>query len=371
MTTRSKLLWSLAGASAVMAIELALVGLIAGSLYVSQHRAQPTGQGVVIPSPTPGHGIVVPSPIPNPAASRFRELLIPKPGGSPYAIISSPDSAIWFTEAECTSGIGRLSANGTWDHWPITGGCNSQPLAITLGPDGNMWFADVWSAYGRITPAGELTRFQMPEPSYPTGITTGNDGSLWITAASPQSKPFIARVSVQGDVVEEFPLPASAGEPRGIVSGPDGAMWFTESAGIGRITTFGVLTEFPLPQGNGSGSPYQIAVGPDGNLWFIEYIVGSPGRIGRLTPTGRLTEFATPGQYGLQWIARGPDKALWFTGSGSNTIGRISLDGVVTSFTVPTFRSQPVGITTGPDGNIWFTEDPGDGSGKIGILSIK
>jgi len=178
-------------------------------------------------------------------------------------------------------------------------------------------------------------------------------------------------VSVQGDVVEEFPLPASAGEPRGIVSGPDGAMWFTESAGIGRITTFGVLTEFPLPQGNGSGSPYQIAVGPDGNLWFIEYIVGSPGRIGRLTPTGRLTEFATPGQYGLQWIARGPDKALWFTGSGSNTIGRISLDGVVTSFTVPTFRSQPVGITTGPDGNIWFTEDPGDGSGKIGILSVK
>lgn len=98
---------------------------------------------------------------------------------------------------------------------------------------------------------------------------------------------------------------------------------------------------------------------------------GGSGRIGRLTPSGALTEFETPGQSGLQWITAGPDKALWFTGGGSNTIGRISLSGVVTSFTVPSYRAQPVGITTGPDGNIWFTEDPGDGSGKIGVLSIK
>jgi virginiamycin B lyase len=178
-------------------------------------------------------------------------------------------------------------------------------------------------------------------------------------------------VSVQGEVLEEIPLPAAAGEPRGIVSGPDGAMWFTESAGIGRLTTSGILTEFSLPQGNGSGSPYQIAVGADRNVWFIEYLSSGPGRIGRLTPSGSLTEFATPGAEGLQWIAAGPDKALWFTGGRPATIGRISLSGVVTSYPIPSFGSQPVGITTGPDGNIWFAETSGDGSGKIGIFSIK
>lgn len=360
MTTRSKVLWSVAGAGAVVALELALIGVLAEALFLRQHQTQPAQQGIVIPTPTA-----------NQTASRFRELAIPKPGGTPYAIIAGPGKSMWFTEAECTSGIGRLSADGTWNHWPITGGCNSQPLALTLAPDGNIWFADVWSAYGRITPSGELTLFQMPEPSYPSGIAVGKDGDLWIAASSPQSKPFIARVSLAGDVLDQFPLPATAGEPRGIVSGPDGAMWFTESAGIGRLTSSGVLTEFPLPQGNGSGTPYQIAVGPDGNLWFIEYFPQTSGRIGRLTPSGALTEFATPGQDGLQWIAAGPDKALWFTGSRSNTIGRISLTGAVTSFTVPSFRSQPVGITTGPDGNIWFTENPGDGSGKIGVLSIK
>ncbi len=363
MTTRSKVGWILAGAAVVIALELALTGVLLGGFLAWRHHT-PT------PSPTP-QGIVIPSPTPNVAADRFREMPIPQPGGSPYAIVLGPGKAMWFTEAECTSGIGRLSADGTWDHWPITGGCNSQPLAITVGPDGNIWFADSWSAYGRITQDGELMRFPMPEPSYPSGITVGPDGNLWIAAASPQSKPFIAKMDLQGNLVQKFALPPTAGEPRGIVSGPDGAIWFTESSGIGRITMSGEMTEFALPQGNGSGSPYQIAVGPDKNLWFIEYMPGGSGRIGRLTLSGDLTEFATPGQNGLQWIAAGPGKALWFTGGQSNTIGRISLSGVVTSYTIPSFRSQPVGIATGPDGNIWFAEDPGDGTGKIGVLSIK
>ncbi len=144
----------------------------------------------------------------------------------------------------------------------------------------------------------------------------------------------------------------------------------SESAGIGRLTTSGKLTEFPLPQGNGSGSPFQIALGPDRNIWFIEYMPEGDGRVGRMTTSGALTEFATPGVGGLQWITAGPDHALWFTASHSNSIGRITLDGSVTSFNVPSYRSQPVGIMTGPDGNIWFTEAPGDTTGKIGIFSI-
>jgi virginiamycin B lyase len=117
--------------------------------------------------------------------------------------------------------------------------------------------------------------------------------------------------------------------------------------------------------------PYQIAAGPDGNLWFVEYIPEGAGRIGRLTPLGQLTEFATPGDRGLQWITAGPDGAMWFTGIQSNTIGRISISGSVTDYAVPTWRAQPVGITTGPDGNIWFTESAMDGIGRIGVFSVK
>jgi hypothetical protein len=42
------------------------------------------------------------------------------------------------------------------------------------------------------------------------------------------------------------------GQPYGIATGPDGALWFTELLGkkIGRITTAGVIAEFPLITAN-------------------------------------------------------------------------------------------------------------------------
>jgi uncharacterized protein (TIGR03437 family) len=47
-------------------------------------------------------------------------------------------------------------------------------------------------------------------------------------------------------------------------------LWFPElgASKIGRITTAGVVTEYPVPTAN--SGPYGIAVGPDGTLWFTE-----------------------------------------------------------------------------------------------------
>src|ERR1700743_2564700 len=69
--------------------------------------------------------------------------------------------------------------------------------------------------------------------------------------------------------VTEYPLSTSAGALR-IVAGPDGALWFVEYLGnkIGRITTTGAITEFPVP--TSGGGPAGITTGPDGALWFAE-----------------------------------------------------------------------------------------------------
>src|SRR6266496_6023730 len=66
-----------------------------------------------------------------------------------------------------------------------------------------------------------------------------------------------------------FPIPTSDSSPHGITAGPDGNLWFTEYYGnqIGRITTSGTITEFPLPTGI---APYEITTGEDGNVWFTE-----------------------------------------------------------------------------------------------------
>lgn len=360
-----KLVWALIGAGALLTVELTFGSIVLFGVLLAVRNGHP----VVAVSPTPSsRGVVVPSPTPLAYANRFREYPIPSPGGTPYALTLTPDGSVWFSEAECTSGIGRRSQDGSWSHWPITGGCNSQPLAITRGPDGNVWFADVWGFYGRVTSTGEITRFKMPEASYPLGITTGPDGNLWVAAGSPYSKPFIAQVSPSGLFLAKFPINTKAGEARGIVTGPDRALWFTESAAIGRLTTSGQLTEFPLPQGTGSGMPYQIAAGPDGHVWFVEYTAGGGGRIGRMSLNGQLTEFEAPFG-GLQWITVGPDKALWFTGAGS--IGRMTTSGIATAYSIPTYRAQPVGIITGPDGNMWFAENFGDGTGTLGVFKLR
>jgi virginiamycin B lyase len=342
----------------VVAFELTVFGFLLGGPLSSKSHGQPSPSPIVIASPT------------NADASRFRELAIPKPGGTPYAIVTTSDGSVWFTESECTGGIGRLTKGGRWDHWELAPNCGSQPLAITVGPDRNVWYGDMSTGYGRITPGGTFTKFTLPQPGAPVGIASGTDGNVWIAALSQQG-PFIEKVSTSGLSLGHYQVPASVGEVRGIVAGSDGAMWFTESAGIGRITTSGELKEYPLPQGNGSGSPYQITAGPDGNLWFVEYLPEGVGRVGRMTTSGQLTEFATPGNRGLQWITVGPDKALWFTGLISNTIGRISLSGSVTTYSVPTYRAQPVGIVTGSDGNLWFAEDALDETGRIASFSVR
>jgi virginiamycin B lyase len=351
--------WALGGAGAILLVEVTVLGLLfVGVVTLRQH-----------PHPTPSP-VVIPSPVPGVDASRFREYSIPKPGGTPYAIITTPDGSVWFTEAECTSGIGRMTKDGGWDHWPLAPGCGSQPLAITLGPGGNVWYGDLATGFGQVARDGTFTKFTLPQPGAPLGIAPGPDGNMWIAGVSPQG-PFVEKVSVEGISLGHYALPVKTGEARGIVAGSDGAMWFTESSGIGRITTAGDITEYPLPAGNGDGSPYQIAAGPDGNLWFVEYLPEGIGRVGRMTTSGQLTEFATPGNRGLQWITAGPDKAMWFTGLISNTIARISLSGSVTTYAVPTYRAQPVGIATGADGRIWFAEDALDGTGRIASFSVK
>ncbi len=164
--------------------------------------------------------------------------------------------------------------------------------------------------------------------------------------------------TLHGQVAIEFPIPTADSLPIGIAAGPDGALWFTESAGnkIGRITTAGSITEFPIPT---TGGANLITAGPDGNLWFT-----ASNKIGRVTTAGAITEFPVPNG-GLYAIAVGPDCNLWFTEQDADKIGRITTAGVVTEFPIPTANSYPHGIAVGADGNLWFTELFGSKVGRI------
>ena len=83
-------------------------------------------------------------------------------------------------------------------------------------------------------------------------MVSGPDGALWFTENGNNQ---IGRITTAGDFTE-YPIPTATSGPFGIASGPDGALWFTENAGnkIGRIATDGTVTEFPVPTANASPS---------------------------------------------------------------------------------------------------------------------
>jgi virginiamycin B lyase len=135
-------------------------------------------------------------------------------------------------------------------------------------------------------------------------------------------------------------------------------LWFTSPGAneIGRITTAGQISEYALPTPN--AAPQSIALGPDGNLWFTE-LAGN--KIGRIGVNGTITEFELPRRGEVQCgfvcpygIARGLDGALWFTESqlsagGGNRVGRLTTDGQLTEYPLPSANALPTCITAGRD----------------------
>ena len=146
-----------------------------------------------------------------------------------------------------------------------------------------------------------------------------------------------------------------------LVSGPDGAFWSVGYYSLVRMTTNGVISNFPYPKGL---YLTLIASGPDGNLWFAaNEQIGDTSMyrttIGRVTTSGVFTTLpdALPSGAGIGEIAVGQDGNLWFTDCSLDRIGRITPSGIVTEFSAGmTAKSCPRNIVAGPDGNLWFTE---------------
>src|SRR5207245_11432913 len=85
-------------------------------------------------------------------------------------------------------------------------GITGSPRGITVGPDGNIWFAEVSGVIGRITSAGVITEFasDLIRDSGPFAITAGRDGNLWFTESKGNR---IAWSTPTGAVPESPPLP--------------------------------------------------------------------------------------------------------------------------------------------------------------------
>jgi streptogramin lyase len=196
-------------------------------------------------------------------------------GSLPVEIASGPHGAMWFVEQR-RSKIARLTLNSELTEYDgcVSGTCQLNALAFA----GNrVWFTDgIQNAIRSMTLTGTDLKDYTPRTpgSFPWGITVGPDGNLWFA----ELKGNIGYVTPSGSVGPEVVV-TSGGAPWFIATGPDGNLWFTENVGnrIGRTTVAGKLKEASIPTLD--SRPRGITTGPDGNVWFVEVTGNKVGRV--------------------------------------------------------------------------------------------
>lgn len=179
-------------------------------------------------------------------------------------LTAGPDGAVWFTEKN-TFRIARMAPNGSVTGFPLGSPGAGSTAGVTAGPDGNLWFtellgdetdenAELTGRIGRMTPQGAVTYFtdltDDPDiPSFPLDITASG-GALWFT---DRGNAQLGRITTAGEVTRYDPTSPDLGSgtlngiafqfhrslPFFIKPAPGGGVWWTD---LSTINAFGTAT---------------------------------------------------------------------------------------------------------------------------------
>ena len=218
--------------------------------------------------------------------------------------ITSADGYLWFTQA-ISDQIGRLNpTTGQITEYKAPTAMSSLDSKIVLGADGDLWFTE-FGAIAAFDPANPNTGTNLNVTKTvalpgggneePLGITAGPGGTIWYTEGVFNSG-FTGFVSFgvgeintnTATLTKETAVVASS-EPEGITAGPDGNIWFTVTGTTmvaGTIDSINpstyAITSLTIPTNVvATPSPIGIVAAPDGNLWFSD----SSGAIGVVADT--------------------------------------------------------------------------------------
>jgi virginiamycin B lyase len=161
--------------------------------------------------------------------------------------------------------------------------------------------------------------------------------------------------------VQTFPVPTASSDLANIATGPDGSLWFTEKGAnkVGRITTAGQITEYPIPN-NASGlsdtGPTNI-VESGGAMWFLTDIGQS---VYRITSGGTYTQVYNQQTYNASNLAPSSSGGVWLmmtNGDGfaqdGDALALVDPDGKATGYPA-THPNHMYAIALAPNGRVWY-----------------
>jgi streptogramin lyase len=226
----------------------------------------------------------------------------------------------------------------------------ASPQQIAFGSDGSIWATDEYEGVRRLEPTGRIRTYGIGSDEYAADLVSGPDAAMWFAA-----NDIVVRIDAGGH--QSSWRVGGFGLARAITSA-GGTLWLADVGRIIRVGTNGSRHAFKLAGPRKDALIPGIAAGPDGALWFTQTESDSrrPDGIGRMTSGGQSQTWALPGRMTPLRIAPGSDGALWFTEQDGHAIGRITTAGAIEQFPLVTGLS-PYDIKPGPDGALWFTAD--------------
>lgn len=301
---------------------------------------------------------------------------------TPGPLFAAPEMAVPTPSGDLT-GIGSDGADGVW--FSDIEDVNNQDTAYL-----------VHDASATVGLTGVELDPPAPDNGQIWGITPGLRGEEWFARFAEHE---LSYVTPSGMIVNKQLSPQS--EPQNLVVDNQGTVWFTDrgqGCALGRLSAGGQLTEYPL-----GGDCYDLAIGPDGNIWVAEYTSNEvqelsatsgavlatygirlpagiatsgntvwvtetePGRVAAIAPSDQVSEYELPAKRNPEWLAAGPDGAVWFTenieNQGTSTIGRLTSTGELSEVPAP---GGVAGIAATNDA-IYFTVTSGPEPGVMRI----
>jgi streptogramin lyase len=316
----------------------------------------------------------------------------------PLAI--TKDGTAWFVPSRGTewkghghSIVGSLAPDGTVSEHQIAE--FSTISGVAINPRDALWVSGFRSRsyrhkifeIGRLSSTGKLLRrYTVGRGQGRIRSMAASLGAVWLIRErfSPtRSFVSIERISIASGKVRRFLLRPKC-HAYALDVAPDGTPWFAEKCGgflgegassktsISRIEPDGKIVRRRIAARD---YPVTLAIGPHGTVWFGAWGYYQANRIGRLTRSGKLTEFRISN--GSPWsIAADSEGRLWFRSSfhrgyarALNSIGIGGHVGIPVCAD-PTCELEPNNITRAPDGSLWYglrTPNYNTGGGGSGL----
>ena len=152
------------------------------------------------------------------------------------------------------------AVDGEFDVAPETPGRSTQ------GPDGNVWVVlsgpnDV----AKVTPNGDVQKFDVAALAGATDITVGPDGNLWVTTTAG-----VAKFSPGNPAAATSFTEANLATAQGITTGPDNNLWVANANKVYRVPPATPTTPTPFPLPDAMASARGIA-SSGGLLWVADF----------------------------------------------------------------------------------------------------